>query len=279
MNPVRIPCTYAFAARGDVVYDPARIQTQLCIRSGPALYLHGMGRTDLKTLILAVAAAAFAGAFYQSGAIAQGANQGYVTDTRNEIVKTPFGLCVRTGFWSPAMAIAECDPDLVPKAAPAPRPAAPIAPPPPAPAPFKPAPAKPAAKPAPKRCDVTVTLQAGELFAFDKSALTNAAKSRLDKDVIGRIAGSCATLEAAVVEGHTDRLGSQQYNQKLSERRADAVKAYLVSKGVPAARIETIGMGKTVPAKFCPDVKSRKELIACLAPNRRAIISIKGPGK
>ena len=169
-----------------------------------------MGRSDLKTLRLAVAAAAFAGAFYQTGAIAQGSNQGYVADTRNEIVKTPFGLCVRTGFWSPAMAIAACDPDLVPKAAPAPRPAAPIAPRKPAPAPFKPAPAKPAAKPAPKRCDATVTLQADQLFLFGKAALTNAAKSRLDKDVIGRIAGSCATLEAVVIEGHTALLQDGQ---------------------------------------------------------------------
>lgn len=236
-----------------------------------------MGRTDLKTLRLATAAVVIAGAFYHTGSNAQGA--GYVTDTRNEMVKTPFGLCVRTGFWSPAMAVAACDPDLVPKPAPAPRPAPPIAPRKPAPAPVKPAPAKPAAKPAPKRCDATVTLQADQLFVFGKAALTNAARTRLDKDVIGRIAGSCATLEAVVVEGHTDRLGSQQYNQKLSEKRADAVKAYLVSKGVQAGKVETIGMGKTVPAKFCPDVKSRKELIACLAPNRRAIISIKGPGK
>lgn len=236
----------------------------------------------MKTLKLATAAVAFSSIFYQAGAIAQASNQGYLTDTRNVIAKTPFNLCVRTGFWTPAAAVAECDPDLVPKpAAPAPRPAAPVAPPPPAPrakpAPA-PAPAKPVAKPAPKRCDATVTLQSDELFAFGKAALTNAAKARLDKDVIGRI-GTCATLEAVIVEGHTDRLGSQQYNQKLSERRANAVKTYLVSKGVPASKVETLGMGKTVPAKFCPDSKSRKELIACLAPNRRVSVSIKGPGR
>ena len=157
--------------------------------------------------------------------------------------------------------------------APAPAPAAkqslPVAPPPAAAAP---APA------APKRCDASVTLQKDETFAFDRYVLTEAAKRRLDTDVIGKL-GACASVEAVVIEGHADRLGSQQYNQKLSERRAESVKAYLVGKGADRAKIETIGMGKTVPAKFCPDIKNRKELIACLAPNRRAIISLKGPGR
>ncbi len=82
-----------------------------------------------------------------------------------------------------------------------------------------------------------------------------------------------------VIEGHADRLGSQQYNQKLSERRADSVKSYLVAKGTDRNKIETIGMGKTVPAAFCPDNKDRKALIACLAPSRRAIISLKGTAR
>ena len=160
-----------------------------------------------------------------------------------------------------------------PEPAPAPQPRSLPAPP--------PAQAKAAAAPAPaapKRCDAQVTFQKDETFAFDRYALTQAARQRLDQDVIGRLA-SCASVEAVVIEGHADRLGSQQYNQKLSERRADSVKTYLVGKGTARDRIETIGMGKTVPAKFCPDIKNRKELIACLAPNRRAIISIKGPAK
>lgn len=111
-----------------------------------------------------------------------------------------------------------------------------------------------------------------------KSDLNAAAKARLDRDVISKLA-TCARVEAVVIEGHTDRLGSQQYNQKLSERRAGSVKAYLVSKGTNANEIETLGMGKTVPSKFCPGTKNRKDLIDCLAPNRRAIITIKGPGK
>ncbi|HEY6241103.1 MAG TPA: OmpA family protein [Burkholderiales bacterium] len=161
-----------------------------------------------------------------------------------------------------------------PPPAPAPAPAPVAAPPQAAPAPA-PAPAPVAA---PKRCDAAVTLQKDETFPFDRYALTPAAKARLDGDVIGKLA-TCASVEAVVIEGHADRIGSQQYNQKLSERRADSVKSYLVSKGGDRNRIETIGMGKTVPAKFCPDTKNRKELIACLAPNRRAVVSIKGPGR
>jgi OOP family OmpA-OmpF porin len=123
-----------------------------------------------------------------------------------------------------------------------------------------------------------VTFLNEEVFAFSKSELTPAAKARLDRDVIEKLA-TCARVEAVAIEGHTDRLGSHKYNQKLSERRAESVKAYLVTKGTDPDRIETLGMGKTVPAKFCPGITGRSELIACLAPNRRAIVSIKGPGR
>lgn len=234
----------------------------------------------MKSLKIAAAAVALLGSTQGFDALAQNAVQGYLTDTRGAIVKDAFNLCWRTGYWSPALAVAECDPDLAPKPAAKPAPAAPAAPA-PAPKPAAPAPApKPAAAApaAPKRCDANVTLASDQLFASNKADLSAAAKSRLDADVVARIA-TCATLEAVVIEGHTDRLGSQQYNQKLSEKRAEAVKKYLVSKGVAGDKIETIGMGKTVPAKFCPDSKNRKELVDCLAPSRRAIISIKGPAK
>ena len=238
----------------------------------------------MKNLKIAVAALAVFGSCHVADASAQGTTSGYLTDTRGEIVKNAFNLCWRTGYWSPALAVAECDPDLVPKPAtkpapkPVPKPAAPAAKPKAAaPAPM-PKPAAKTAAAAPKRCDATVTLQNDQLFAFNKAEVNAAARARLDKDVVGRLPG-CAPLQAVVIEGHTDRLGSQQYNQKLSERRADNVKKYLVSKGVAAGKIETIGMGKTVPATFCPDSKNRKALIACLAPSRRAIVSIKGPAK
>ncbi len=169
---------------------------------------------------------------------------------------------------------------LLASCATAPEPAAPA----PAPAPVQQAPRPAASAPAPapaaapRRCDAAVTFQNEETFPFAKDELTSAAKGRLDRDVLGRLA-ACAGVEAVVIEGHADRLGGQQYNQKLSERRAESVKAYLVSKGADPGKVETLGMGKTVPAKFCPDIKQRAELIACLAPNRRAVISIKGPAR
>lgn len=140
------------------------------------------------------------------------------------------------------------------------------------------APAAVATPAPPKRCDTTVTLTNDEVFAFMKAELTPAARARLDRDVVAKL-GGCARIEAVVIEGHADRLGTQQYNQKLSEQRAEAVRAYLAGHGAPRGAIETIGMGKTVPAKFCPDTKDRQQLITCLAPNRRATVTIKGPGK
>ena len=80
--------------------------------------------------------------------------------------------------------------------------------------------------------------------------------------------------------GHTDpHRHAMQYNQKLSERRADAVRDYLVSKGVPKDKIETIGMGEKqpIPGVVC-DQKNLKELIACLQPDRRVEVEAKGEG-
>ena len=194
------------------------------------------------------------------------------------LVKNATGLCWRTGYWTPAMAIMECDPDLVPKPAqPAPAPVAP----PPAPRAAPPAPPAPAPAPAaaaPKRCDTTAEFKTDETFEFNKAVLRNAAMAKLDRDVVAKVP-LCAKLELILVSGYTDRLGSQQYNQKLSEKRADAVKAYLVKKGLDGSKIETMGMGKTLQIKSCPDDKNRKALIECLSPNRRAVVEIKGLAK
>ena len=226
------------------------------------------------TLVLAAALGLVSStmAFAQQGR----STQGYLTDQRNGIVKDPFNLCWRTGYWTPALSNCDCDVDLLPRDVcfpPAPKPAA-APPPPPAPPPVA------APPPAPK----TLAVSSTGLFDFDKAVLTNDAKAQLDKEVVARL-GEFSSLKLIHVEGHTDRIGTQEYNQKLSERRADAVKAYFVSKGVDSTKIETIGMGKTLQVKSCPDpspkgeIKNFKQLVECLAPNRRAVVTVSGTGR
>ena len=177
----------------------------------------------------------------------------------NVVVKDPFGLCWRTGYWTPAMATTECDPDLVPKPAPAPKPMAkPMAK--PAPAPM----AKP--KPAPKPVKEKVTMAAETNFDFDKSTLKPEGKARLD-DLVGKL--KAVNLEVVIAIGHTDSIGSKAYNQKLSMRRAASVKEYLVGKGIQANRIYTEGKGETQPIA---DNKTKEGR----AKNRRVEIEVVG---
>ncbi len=183
-------------------------------------------------------------------------NDGYLFDTRGVVARSGFGLCWKTTRWTPAMAVAECDPDLVkkpepPKAAPAPA-----------------ATPKPAAQ--------KVTLAADALFDFDKAVLRPEGKAKLD-DVTGKLKDM--KLEVIIAVGHTDRIGSDQYNQKLSEKRAEAVKAYLISKGVEPNRVYTEGKGKKQPVtgdKCGTSVKKTKQLIECLQPDRRVEIEVIG---
>jgi OOP family OmpA-OmpF porin len=80
-------------------------------------------------------------------------------------------------------------------------------------------------------------------------------------------------FKLVMITGHTDRIGSTEYNQKLSEKRATDVKDYLVSQGVDASRLQVVGKGESEPVAACDGVKSRKALIECLQPNRRVVIS------
>lgn len=202
----------------------------------------------------------------------------YVTDQRNVVVKSGADLCWRTGSWTPGAAAdakagelpvgCECDKDVVGADKCAPAPAARAT----APAPA----AVPAAAPA--KCDFSVTLAADNTFAFNKALLTKSAKANLDNAVIAKL-GACASVQSVIITGHADRLGSQSYNQKLSEKRASAVQAYLAGKGLKAEHVETMGAGKTQPIKSCDDKLGRKKLIECLAPNRRVTIDVKGPAK
>ncbi len=163
-------------------------------------------------------------------------------------------LCWRDAFWTPATANAKCDGALVAQA-----PQPPVAPP-----------------PAPAITSQKITYQADALFDFDKAILKPAGKEKLD-DLASKI--EALNLEVVVATGYTDRIGSNAYNDRLSLRRAQAVKAYLVSKGVPADRVYTEGKGKRDPVTTGCNQKNRKALIACLAPDRRVEVEVVGTQK
>lgn len=164
-------------------------------------------------------------------------------------------LCWRDNFWTPATAAPGCDGAIVPVAAPAP-----VAVPAPAPAPA-PAPV-PVAPPAATK----VTYAADAFFDFDKSVIKPEGKAKLD-DLIGKIKD--INLEVIIAVGHTDSVGSDSYNQKLSVRRSEAVKAYLVSKGIEKNRVYTEGKGEKQPVADNKTAEGR-------AKNRRVEIEVVG---
>ena len=163
-------------------------------------------------------------------------------------------LCWRDASWTPATAAPGCDGALAPVAQAAPAPAATPATPAPAPA------AKPAVVPS------KVTFAADAFFDFDKSVLKPEGKAKLD-DLVSKIQG--INLEVIIAVGHTDSVGSAAYNQRLSVRRAEAVKAYLVNKGVERNRVYTEGKGETQPV-------ATNKTAAGRAQNRRVEIEVVG---
>ena len=171
-------------------------------------------------------------------------------------------LCWRDASWTPATAAQGCDGAIVP-AAPAPAPAAA-----PAPAPAvapAPAAAPAAAAPAPAAAS-KVTYAADAFFDFDKAVLKPEGKAKLD-DLTSKVKG--INLEVIIAVGHTDSVGTDAYNQKLSVKRAEAVKAYLVSKGIETNRVYTEGKGEAQPVA---DNKTKEGR----AKNRRVEIEVVG---
>ena len=120
-----------------------------------------------------------------------------------------------------------------------------------------------------------VTLVWTEAFDFNRTALSAEVRAKIDADVLPKLR-DFAEIRYINVNGHSDLLGSSAYNQELSEKRAAAVRDYLVSQGASAEKIEVYGYGKTMPVKSCREEKGRRELIECLAPNRRVQIEAQG---
>ena len=186
-------------------------------------------------------------------------NPGYVVDSSGQFVRDSQGECVRTGSWTPQDVVPECG------------------------GPAKAMEEKKAMEPAPamgpkEPAMAAITLETDALFDFNKSTLKPEGKAKID-DLIGKMKAH-PEIESILATGHADRIGSDSYNMALSDRRVKAVKAYMVSKGVDAGRIETVAKGESEPVVSCSDVKGaenrhNKALIKCLAPNRRVVVQVK----
>jgi OmpA-OmpF porin, OOP family len=226
------------------------------------------------SLMLAATAALAGGAFAQSSPPfapvttdikANTPHSAYVQDARGVIARDPYGLCWRTGYWTPADAVPGCDLPLC---------VAPeklengkcVAPPPPPPILVPPPPVKETPPPPPTPTSEKVSFQADALFDFDKAVLKTEGKAKLD-DLAMKLKG--INLEVIIAVGHTDSVGTDEYNQKLSIRRSEAVKAYLMGKGVEANRIYTEGKGEKQPV-------AENKTSAGRASNRRVEIEVVG---
>ena len=181
-------------------------------------------------------------------------NSAYLQDGRGVIAKSAFGQCWHAGYWTPADSVGGCDGEIA--KAPAPVAAAPAAAPAPAPAPA------PVAAPVSEK----VTFAADALFDFDKAVLKADGKAKID-DLVVKLKD--INLEVIIAVGHTDSVGSDAYNQKLSIRRTEAVKAYIVSKGIETNRVYTEGKGEKQPV-------ADNKTSANRAKNRRVEIEVVG---
>ena len=194
----------------------------------------------------------------------------YVQDARGVIARNPFGLCWRTGYWTPADAVPGCDLPICVE--PAKLENGKCVTPPPAIVPVEPTPAvqPPVAVVVPPAVgSEKVSFAADALFDFDKAILKPEGKAKLD-DLASKMEG--INVEVIIAVGHTDSGGTDAYNQKLSIRRAESVKAYLQAKGIEANRIYTEGKGESQP------VDSNKTA-AGRAKNRRVEIEVVGTRK
>lgn len=177
--------------------------------------------------LVAVAACSAAVAPMQVMAHNEPRTQGYLVDSRGELVRSGAGLCWRTGYWTPAMAIEECDPELVKKAE----------------APVEGVSPVPAPAGAPERIKYCTTLDIQ--FDIDRYDIKHEYEASVDR--LGAYMKRYPDT-TAVIEGHTDEVGTEEYNMQLSQRRANSVVNYLVERsGIDRSRLQAVGYGKTRP--------------------------------
>jgi OOP family OmpA-OmpF porin len=226
------------------------------------------------TLMLAACVAIAGSAFAQSSPPfaplttdiqANKPHSAYVQDSRGVITRNPFGLCWRTGYWTPADAVPGCDLPICVEPEKLENGKCVAPPPPPAPPPAEPAPA-PAPAPAPVPTTEKVSYAADAFFDFDKAVLKPAGKASLD-ELTSKLQGM--NLEVIIAVGHTDSIGTDAYNEKLAIRRAESVKTYLRGKGIEANRIYTEGKGEKQPV-------ADNKTSAGRAKNRRVEIEVVG---
>lgn len=177
------------------------------------------------------------------------ANAGYLSDTRGHVVTDNYGNCVRTSSWTPELAIPFCEPGMM-KKAPEPKPVV----------------MAPIPEPMPEPVYQEISMSAGALFDTNKADLKPEGRMQLD-ELVDKLK-SVSRIGQIEVIGHTDSRGTEKYNQALSERRADAVRTYLVDQGVPADAITSSGRGETDPVASNDTSSGR-------AMNRRVAIGLR----
>jgi OOP family OmpA-OmpF porin len=230
-----------------VAGEPCQVSQKLLYIPG-RLIISTFGGRKMKQLARTIV---LVGLGLTSGMASAAPAVGYVGDNEDSIIRAGSGDCLHTGRWSIPNAIAECDPEIV------------------------------AARD--KKSEVAavevvirkelkpIRLEADALFDFDSAALTDEGRARLDQ-VISQLPDTEALQDKRItITGFTDNLGPAGYNQKLSEKRAQAVHDYLVSKGMRDEAIDARGLGAANPVVDC-EGKRGNALIQCLAPNRRTEI-------
>ncbi len=190
----------------------------------------------MKPLYQSLFGAVLAGTLSVAQPAMAGQESGYVVDSDGQPVLSGSGECMHTGSWVPSMPVCP-EPTVV----------------------FE-----------EERARILFTLDDSEFFGFDQVTLSRQAKADLDD--MANALKDADMIHGITITGHADRIGPSPYNERLALERSEAVKRYLVSRGIPADRVQTLSDGSARPLVTCPDTRDGSKLVLCLAPNRRVDI-------